>query len=263
MIARLMSHARRNRLGGETSAVRVALALLALLAAVGVFGSRAPMARADGDPASDVLVARTLFLPSDAHASAAAQAQVQGLLRAAGHAGFPIQVAVIASGYDLGSVTALWHRPRVYARFLGVELSLVHRQPLLVVMPDGFGFSWPGHATAAAYRLLSRIPIGSGGAGLITATRTAVHALAAANGSAVAAAAPSAGRASGHHSRDDAPAIAVAAASCLAGVTGDPPSPPGAGGRCRASRPCVAWRPAHRSSSSASCAMPPRRLRVR
>lgn len=164
------------------------LAILALLAALAGSALRAPLARADGDPASDVLVSQTLFLPADAGASSAEAASLRGLLRASGRAGFPIRVAVIASGYDLGSVTALWRRPRTYARFLGIELSLVHRQPLLVVMPDGFGFDWAGHPLAAAYRALSRIPIGVGNAGLLAAAGTAVRTLAASHGSRLAAA---------------------------------------------------------------------------
>jgi cytochrome oxidase Cu insertion factor (SCO1/SenC/PrrC family) len=161
------------------------VAITALLAVVVAAGSSASIARADGDPASDVLVSQTVFLPSDASVSAHQQAQLVGLLRASAHAGFPVRVAVISSSYDLGSVTALWRKPHAYARFLGIELSLVHRQPLLVVMPNGFGFSWPGHSTASAYRLLSRIPSRPGGAGVLAATRPAVRALAAANGSTI------------------------------------------------------------------------------
>jgi cytochrome oxidase Cu insertion factor (SCO1/SenC/PrrC family) len=139
---------------------------------------------------------------------------LQALLRAADHAGFPTRVAVIASGYDLGSVTALWHKPRVYARFLGIELSLVHRQPLLVVMPNGFGFSWPGHSTGFAYRLLSRISIGPGGARLLAAAQAAVQTLAAANGSKIS---PSsrATSAPGHRSGRDAIAIMTGVVAAL------------------------------------------------
>ena len=238
-----MRHDLRARLGSELLAVRVALArvgLVAVLVAAGTAGWHAAVARADGDPASDVLAARTLFLPADARVSASQQAQVQGLLRAAGHAGFPIQVAVITSGYDLGSVTALWHRPRTYARFLGIELSLIHKQPLLVVMPNGFGFNWPGHSTAAAYRLLSRIPIGSDRAGLVTATRTAVRTLAAADGRPIAAASGPTAHAPGRGSSDDTLAIIAAAVAALAaaagarvllGRRGRRRAPPAAGGR--------------------------------
>ena len=137
----------------------IALTLAAILA-IAIVGPA--LARADGDPASDVLLSRRLFLPSDAGATAAQAARLGRLLASAQRAGLPIRVAVIASDYDLGSVTALWLRPRLYAEFLGIELSLVHRQPLITVMPDGLGFSWPGHAGAAASRLLARIVVGPG-----------------------------------------------------------------------------------------------------
>ena len=102
------------------------------------------------------------------------------MLKTASGAGFPIRVAIIASRSDLGSVTALWRKPTSYARFLGLELSLAYKQRLLAVMPNGFGFNWPGHSPAAAYARLARIPIKPGG--LFLAAQTAVRALAAAHG---------------------------------------------------------------------------------
>jgi hypothetical protein len=98
-------------------------------------------ALADGDPASDVLVTQQLFLPQDAGIPSQQQAQLAGLLQAAKSSGYPIRVALIASATDLGSVTELWRQPQNYARFLGQELALTHHGPLLVVMPDGFGFN--------------------------------------------------------------------------------------------------------------------------
>jgi hypothetical protein len=97
------------------------------------------VARADGDPASDVLASQTLFLPQDAGLPTAQQAQLGALLATANRGGYPIRVAIIAAPTDLGSVNALWRQPENYARFLGQELSLVYRGPLLVVMPNGYG----------------------------------------------------------------------------------------------------------------------------
>jgi cytochrome oxidase Cu insertion factor (SCO1/SenC/PrrC family)/thiol-disulfide isomerase/thioredoxin len=154
------------------------LGLLALLAVVAFAGS-ASLARADGDPGSDVLVAQNLFVASDAGASVNQQVQLGGLLQAADRAGFPIRVAIIASRDDLGAVTPLWLKPRSYARFLGIELSLSYKQRLLVVMPNGFGFSWPGHSTASGYAQLARVPIKSGGNGLLAAAALGVRTLAA------------------------------------------------------------------------------------
>jgi len=147
------------------------LALLALIT-FGVLST--PIARADGDPGSDVLVYQDLFAGADAGLTISQQVALGDLLRSAARAGAPIRVAIIAHPDDLGAVTALWGKPRAYARFLGIELSLAYRQRLLVVMPDGFGFNWPGHSTAAIYRSLSQIRLGSGPSGLVEATRSAV-----------------------------------------------------------------------------------------
>lgn len=115
-------------------------------------------ARGDGDPASDVLAVGPLFLPADAGATNAQQLELTDLLRAAQRAGEAIRVAIIASPTDLGSVTGLWRRPHLYAAFLGQELGLVYRGPLLVVMPDGMGLNGVtevagGRAGLAAGRL--------------------------------------------------------------------------------------------------------------
>jgi hypothetical protein len=111
------------------------LGMLALLC-----GWSASPARADGDPASDVLATQQLFLPQDAAMPRAQQVQLTALLQEAAQRRYPIRVALIASATDLGSITELWRQPHNYAQFLGQELSLVYRGPLVVVMPDGFGF---------------------------------------------------------------------------------------------------------------------------
>jgi hypothetical protein len=103
-------------------------------------GWLASSARADGDPASDVLTGQELFLPQDAATPQSQQVQLAGLLQNAARRGYPIRVALIASPSDLGSITELWRQPQNYAEFLGQELSLVYRGPLVVVMPDGLGF---------------------------------------------------------------------------------------------------------------------------
>jgi len=151
------------------------LAMAVLLAA----GAHAPSALGDGDPGSDVLVYQSLFLASDAGVSIEQQVSLGRLLASASRSGFPIRVAIIATRFDLGTITGLWLRPRPYARFLGIELSLAYNGPLLVVMPNGFGFNWPGHRAASFYQALSGIPIKSGGTGLASATQAAVTALAA------------------------------------------------------------------------------------
>jgi cytochrome oxidase Cu insertion factor (SCO1/SenC/PrrC family) len=156
-------------------------ALTLVLTVAIALGGAAAVARADGDPASDVLVNQRTFVPSDAHAGRGQAARLDALLARAQRAGYPVRVAIIATGYDLGSVTVLWHRPRVYARFLGIELSLIQRRPLLVVMPNGFGFDWPGHSAAPADRALARIHIRASRGGLLAAAQAGVRAIAAAD----------------------------------------------------------------------------------
>ncbi|MBV9604804.1 MAG: redoxin domain-containing protein [Solirubrobacterales bacterium] len=161
---------------------RITAVVLAVLAAALTAGWVAPLARADGDPGSDVLVNQNLFAGADAGLSVQQQVQLGGLLKSAAGAGVPIRVAIIASPFDLGAVTGLWHNPRAYARFLGLELSLAYQQRLLVVMPNGFGFNWPGHQSRPAYRALAGIPIRPGADGLFAATVEAVTKLARAGG---------------------------------------------------------------------------------
>jgi hypothetical protein len=146
------------------SALAVTLAIVALAAA-----ARAPSARADGDPASDVLVSAPLFLPPDAGLTLHQQSELGALLEAATGSGYPLRVAVIASPTDLGSVTPLWRQPQSYAGFLGEELSLVYKGTLLVVMPGGFGLYGPGAADAAQRAALSGTRAGRLGATTIAA----------------------------------------------------------------------------------------------
>jgi hypothetical protein len=140
------------------------------------------VARADGDPASDVLATQSLFLPADAGVSFAHESQLNQVLANAAASGFPMRVAVIASSSDLGSVTALWRQPQTYAQFLGEELSLLYHGTLLVVMPDGFGLDGPAQTVAAGHSALAGLRPAAGGAVLGTAALTAVRRVAAAAG---------------------------------------------------------------------------------
>jgi cytochrome oxidase Cu insertion factor (SCO1/SenC/PrrC family) len=155
------------------------MTLVAMAAALIAFTS---IARADGDPASDYLLTRQVFLSSQSNTESRAQRQLLTVVGAANRAGFAIRVALVPSEYDLGSITALWRKPRLYARFLGLELSLAYKQRLLVVMPNGFGINWPGHSASPAYRVLSDVRIGAGDGTLAAAAQTAVTRLAAAAG---------------------------------------------------------------------------------
>lgn len=146
-------------------------------------------ARADGDPASDVLVSENAFVPWDAAATVGEQARLQAVLAAAARRGYPIRVALIASSSDLGSVTALWHQPQNYAEFLGQELSLAVHTRVLVVMPNGFGLYAAGGQRPSEHAALAGTGPAASPPRLATVAVTAVRNLAAATGHALPAAA--------------------------------------------------------------------------
>lgn len=160
------------------------LALLTIALAL-VLAAAPAVARADGDPASDVLVSQTVFLPWDAGASSAQEVQLAAVARAASARGDPTRVAVIASAKDLGSVTALWRQPQSYAEYLGDELSLLFRGNVLVVMPNGFGLYRDGVAPGVERAALLRAGLSDEKGSLASSAVSAVRALAAASGHAL------------------------------------------------------------------------------
>jgi hypothetical protein len=150
-----------------------------------------PAARADGDPASDYLLGMQTFVPPDAGFSAAEKQQLTQLVTGArrgtplpgarGRGGYTVRVAVIASRYDLGSVTVLAKQPKLYAHFLSQELRFVYKGRVLVVMPNGYGIAANGKPAPAEQKVLDRLPRPAAGRGspLASATMSAVRALAA------------------------------------------------------------------------------------
>jgi hypothetical protein len=194
---------------GLLARVIAATIILAIAAA-----SFAASARADGDPASDVLATQPLFLPQDAGIPLARQNQLTALLGAAASNGYQLRVAIITSSTDLGSVTELWRQPQTYARFLAQELSLVYRGPMLVIMPNGFGLDSLNPAAPTNPAALAGIRIPTSGAGLGTVALTAIQRLADASGRSVpipAAAATTTASGSG----DAIPVIAFAVGAAL------------------------------------------------
>jgi hypothetical protein len=157
--------------------IRLLLVLAAALAAGVVVSS----ARADGDPASDVLIGQKVFFPyAGGSVSGSDKAALASVVEQANAQGMPIRVAVIAGQYDLGSVTALWRKPRTYAKFLGGELTFVYKKGLLLtVMPQGFGLF---RGTPAQQATLDRIRTGQSADELVRAATTGVTRLAAAQG---------------------------------------------------------------------------------
>lgn len=96
-------------------------------------------AQADGDPASDVLVFKSYFLPYAPQTPVDAEQQLNVATAAADRAGYPIRVAVISGPADLGIVPQYDGKPAEYAPFLGQELKFAYKGGLLIVMDDGYG----------------------------------------------------------------------------------------------------------------------------
>lgn len=159
----------------------MSVAAVALIVALAVAWSPSG-ARADGDPASDVLVFRSVFLPKELSYGRRYEL-LTDLLAESKRAGFPIRVALIDSPADLGTVTSLWLKPKAYSAYLQFELSLAFRGQVAVVMPDGIYIN-PGEVapTAAEERVASELPAPGSGNALLTGAITAVQRLAAAEG---------------------------------------------------------------------------------
>ena len=139
-----------------------------------------PAARADGDPASDYLLRLQTFVPPDTGISSADQAQLTSLVTGARNGGYTIRVAIIASQYDLGSVTILYRKPKLYAHFLSQELRLAYHKRVLVVMANGYGVAFNGKPVPAEQKVLDKLPLPSAthGPGLAGSAARAVRALA-------------------------------------------------------------------------------------
>jgi hypothetical protein len=138
------------------------------------------VARADSDPASDILPQQDTFLPYQPKISNDLKAKLQGATAAAKKAGYPIKVAIIATAADLGGVPNLFNQPTKYAGFLGSEINFNKKaQPLLVVMPVGLGTYQAG---PKATKAIEDIKVGNGSDGLANTALEGVSKLAAAAG---------------------------------------------------------------------------------
>jgi MYXO-CTERM domain-containing protein len=138
--------------GSRRAALPLAWALAILFAfAFALAGVRPTAARADGDPASDVLLAQDVFYPYQPKVSPALEAGLEKTLRAAARAdGLHLKVAIIGTAEELGLVPKLFGYPQAYAQFLDREISFNQPQSLLVVMPVGFGVMPASYADALA-----------------------------------------------------------------------------------------------------------------
>lgn len=139
-----------------------------------------PLALADADPASDVLLAENVFYPYNPPVSASVQATLNAETAAAHRGRFPIKVALIATRMDLGAIPQLYAKPQQYAHFLDQEISFGTTVPVLVVMPNGYGTAGiPATAVTAIASLPKPVP---GSNGLAEAAIKAVRGLADAAG---------------------------------------------------------------------------------
>src|SRR4051812_11984714 len=161
------------------------VAAIALVAVGAAFAASAALA--DGDPASDFLPARDVFLSfSEGSSFTSGGKQLVDAVRKANRAGYRIKVAVIGTPTDLGAVGGLFGEPQRYAEFLGQELTFVYKGRLLIAMPAGFGVSEGGKPAPAEAKVLRGLkPTGSGISGLDESAARAVQVLASAGGTTI------------------------------------------------------------------------------
>ena len=156
-------------------------ATVALLASAAALAAPPPAA-ADGDPASDVLLTRWVFVPYGAPVSSPLTQQLETVIARARKAGYPIKVAIIGMPYDLGAVSSLYGKPQEYAKFLSSELTFLYHGRLLIVMPQGFGYYDSADRRGPELRVLRGLKVEKGSDALIATATRAVAELARASG---------------------------------------------------------------------------------
>ena len=171
------------------------LAPIALLLALVLLAPAS--ARANGDPASDVLPFQQVFLPFEAPVSKSAATDLRKTVASANSKGYKIRVALIAFTGDLGTAVSLWRHPQDYSKFLGREIAFSYTGRLLVAMPSGFGFYDQGRPVEKEQQVLEKIAPGATPTALTESAATAVRALAASAGVTV----PKPSGSSGTHDR--------------------------------------------------------------
>jgi hypothetical protein len=154
-----------------------ALVLAAVVAALAT-----PAARADGDPASDVLYTQWVFFPFEIKYGEHEKQALLSTVDAARERGYPIKVALITQRYDLGVIPQLFGKPQQYARFLGLELYFLYKGPLLIAMPNGFGFHYPNKPVMREQAILKKVAPAKDPNAMAVAAANAVRRLAAADG---------------------------------------------------------------------------------
>ena len=125
---------------GRSAGFALALSI-ALIAHGAVYASAA---RANGDPASDVLYSTDIYYPSSTPVPSAAARALDATVRQAKRKGRPIKVVLIATRTDLGTAASLFDHPDRYAGYLTTELGKYVTAPVLIVTPRGFGLGQAG-----------------------------------------------------------------------------------------------------------------------
>jgi hypothetical protein len=185
--------------------------LAALLAAAFALVVTPSAARADGDPASDILLVQDVFVTYSVQVPKADKSQLEALVASAKRAKVPLKAAVIATPADLGAVPSLFGKPKTYAQFLGREIYNIYPGRLLVVMPNGYGVSSAGAIVKREQRALEALPKpGSDGAALTNAAEHAIRRIAALHGKRLPAAPAPPSSGGGHATRDRLEILAIA-----------------------------------------------------
>jgi hypothetical protein len=177
--------------------------------------SAPPLAWADGDPASDFLLAQNVFFPFQPPVAGSLQRALNAETAATKRAGLPLKVAIIHSPADLGAIPSIFGNPRGYATFLDREISFNGPVPLLVVMPDGYGVAGLSRPVAAVARTL-RLPAGRTSDDLARAAVPAIAEVAAADGHPIPAASAQTGAPTSGGSATGLIAVGLVVAAVLA-----------------------------------------------
>ncbi len=139
-----MTRARRRRVAALAAAASLATPVAA---------------RADGDPASDVIISQNVFFSYTKLPQSSKEA-LGRVVAEANRGGYTVRVALIGNRFDLGSVPVFWQKPQQYAKFLSQELlgPAPYTNRVLTVMPNGFGLSRSGKELPSDRRALDAVP---------------------------------------------------------------------------------------------------------
>ena len=153
-------------------AALLSLALFALLPAA---------AGADGDPASDVLLAQDVYYPYAPKVSKPLTTALDTLMKRVRKAGYPMKVALIETPADLGAYPNLFGDTQSYANLLAKEIAFNSHPHLLIVMPSGFAGDNLGAKVDSALKGIT-VDDAAKSDGLAQAALAAVARIASANG---------------------------------------------------------------------------------